>query len=50
MVGYASFLDIFVLGAVENFVFITSVDMSETPVLGDIIRKVTAFIPTGRRR
>ena len=37
--NHASFLDIFVLGAVENFVFITSVDMSETPVVGDVIRK-----------
>ncbi len=37
--NHSSFLDIFLLGAVENFVFITSVDMSETPVLGDIIRK-----------
>lgn len=37
--NHASFLDIFVLGAVENFVFITSTDMSEAPVVGDIIRK-----------
>lgn len=37
--NHASFLDIFVLGSVENYVFITSVDMSETPVVGDIIRK-----------
>ncbi len=37
--NHASFLDIFLLGAVENYVFITSQDMSETPVVGDIIRK-----------
>jgi 1-acyl-sn-glycerol-3-phosphate acyltransferase len=37
--NHASFLDIFVLGAVENYVFITSTDMSEAPVVGDIIRK-----------
>lgn len=37
--NHASFLDIFVLGAVENYVFITSVDMSETPLVGDVIRK-----------
>lgn len=37
--NHSSFLDVFVLGAVENFVFITSEDMSETPVVGDIIKK-----------
>lgn len=36
--NHSAYLDIFLLGALENFVFITSVDMSETPVLGDIIR------------
>lgn len=36
--NHSAYLDIFILAALENYVFITSVDMSETPVLGDIIR------------
>jgi len=37
--NHSSFLDIFILGAVEKYVFITSTQMSEAPVLGDIVRK-----------
>ncbi len=37
--NHSSFLDIFILGAVENYVFITSTQMSDTPVLGNIVRK-----------
>ncbi len=36
--NHASFLDIFALGAQENYVFITSTEMSETPVLGQVVR------------
>jgi lyso-ornithine lipid O-acyltransferase len=36
--NHASYLDMFVLAAQENYVFITSVEMSETPVLGEIVR------------
>ena len=36
--NHSSFLDIFILGAVEKYVFITSTQMSETPVLGSIVR------------
>jgi len=36
--NHSSFLDIFALGAQENYVFITSTDMSETPVLGKVVR------------
>ncbi|HOZ00310.1 MAG TPA: lysophospholipid acyltransferase family protein [Candidatus Syntrophosphaera sp.] len=36
--NHASLLDIFVLAAMENYVFITSKDMSETPVLGSLVR------------
>lgn len=36
--NHSSFLDIFILGAVENYVFITSTQMSDTPVLGSIVR------------
>lgn len=48
--NHASFLDIFVLGAVENYVFITSVDMSETPVVGDIIRKGGCLFTDRKRK
>ncbi|MBW6513868.1 MAG: 1-acyl-sn-glycerol-3-phosphate acyltransferase [Candidatus Syntrophosphaera sp.] len=36
--NHASLLDIFALGAQDNYVFITSKDMSETPVLGEVVR------------
>jgi lyso-ornithine lipid O-acyltransferase len=36
--NHASYLDIFMLAAQENYVFISSVEMSETPVLGEITR------------
>lgn len=36
--NHASILDIFALGAQDNYVFITSTDMSETPVLGNVVR------------
>lgn len=36
--NHSSLLDIFLLGAVDNYVFITSTEMSETPIIGNIIR------------
>ncbi|MCB5245746.1 MAG: lysophospholipid acyltransferase family protein [Candidatus Cloacimonadaceae bacterium] len=37
--NHSSLLDIFLLGAIDNYVFITSTEMSETPVIGNIIRR-----------
>lgn len=36
--NHSAHYDVFMLAALENYVFITSVDMSETPLLGDVIR------------
>ncbi len=36
--NHASYLDIFLLASQENYVFISSVQMNETPVLGSITR------------
>ena len=36
--NHSSLLDIFLLGAVDNYVFITSTEMSDTPIIGKIIR------------
>lgn len=48
--NHSSLLDIFALGAQDNYVFITSQDMSETPVLGDILRSSGALYTDRKKK